>query len=638
MFQSGISKRVSDLLFGKKNDKSIIDDGRYVSEEDILIAFQEALNDNGEGSYIIDSKDEIANIHEILEKVALSAGKIIVKEGSQKVVNQDSRQWGIKAKESGTYKGAGLAFLGNHGIELPCGEYINETELAKALEEYEIKTALNPTEEPKIPIPESKEEKHSEKHSIVSITKNDKIRKTVSGLLIGLSLLSGFKATEIKDSIPIHDYISQTYSEEIDNLEFDIKEMPEISQELIEQAIQQKIDKLNTGDLIFVPDGTIAYKNSLETGGFEIYGENWKESGNVPITGVSVVKDGIILGAIENYTNDSSLQGINLQEYLKTVCTNKGISPDEVEMMVHTDVRGGWTNIKNLINEDTISKKDIESSVKALSSYSDIIDNFQGDTITIMTQDGEVAIKILDEEGNLLPDGTQVKGSDGKTYLLNDLNLFTTTEYIDTSDQIEDEGNVNYKLGYSLTNLNYALLASGIGLGIVLQGLQKKRNNFNKDNPLYEEFKTQEELDKFLDSVFLVESEKSKSSIREFLTRKFIIDEKGSVKTYSTEEITKMTEIAHSYIEFDRLSAKDGKLVGETGDKTIIVPSEAEHKIAGEIQGTEVANGTLSSDWIKKFESFFQKCPRGKINEVFSRLKMSLKDKTTKTKEDAERD
>ena len=99
-----------------------------------------------------------------------------------------------------------------------------------------------------------------------------------------------------------------------------------------------------------------------------------------------------------------------------------------------------------------------------------------------------------------------------------------------------------------------------------------------------------------------------------------------------------MTEIAHSYIEFDRLSAKDGKLVGETEDKNIIVPSEAEHKIAGEIQGTEVANGTLSSDWIKKFESFYQKCPRGKINEVFSRLKMSLKDKTTKTKEDAERD
>ena len=86
MFQSGISKRVSDLLFGKKNDKSIIDDGRYVSEEDILIAFQEALNDNGEGSYIVDSKDEIANIHEILEKVALSAGKIIVKEGSQYLV------------------------------------------------------------------------------------------------------------------------------------------------------------------------------------------------------------------------------------------------------------------------------------------------------------------------------------------------------------------------------------------------------------------------------------------------------------------------------------------------------------------------------------------------------------------------
>ena len=57
-------------------------------------------------------------------------------EKNSKIKNQDSRTVYIKGTGIKNFKRAGILMLGNKGFKLPCGEYILEEELQKALEEY----------------------------------------------------------------------------------------------------------------------------------------------------------------------------------------------------------------------------------------------------------------------------------------------------------------------------------------------------------------------------------------------------------------------------------------------------------------------------------------------------------------------
>lgn len=110
------SKRIGTFLFGVNFNKTVIDNGDYVSEDEVKEAIKKEINlDNKDEQevHFVDKSGNKKNINEILESVSRASGRIVAGERNEKIKNQNGINWGVEAKETGIYKNKGVAFLGN---------------------------------------------------------------------------------------------------------------------------------------------------------------------------------------------------------------------------------------------------------------------------------------------------------------------------------------------------------------------------------------------------------------------------------------------------------------------------------------------------------------------------------------------
>jgi len=585
--KAGRMKKVSSILLGKNKNNVQLGDGNFVNSDELLAAMEEAISKLDQGTIIINKKGEILNPDDLLMVAKEAAGKIIIGEKSDKITNQDTKTWQIEGAKSDKTYNKGVVFLGNGGIELKTGDYISSEEFINALNEYII---LKPKEQEIIPIIEQPQPK------MVRVT--SKYKNRLSAWLIALAttliLTSGIS---IKDNVRTYDVPVEVQNQivsmiEQDQLNFDLNELEHnLVYESPEQSVQRIISNLKIGDLIEAKNGDVLYSNSLLKGNTLTIGEGIRKEGNYSITGVSIVQDSNMLSWIEDYALQNP--GADLGSFIEQACKKYNLSFEDISVRLHlgssiNSTRSGWIDATKLIRADQIDAQVIQDIVTKGSSYTGTQDNFNNSTLTISTLDGDVTLKVVDENGNLLKPGSIVIGSNGKEYQISNLSQNVVqkevTQNITTTEMRQVEVNEGKSLSWSIEDCELALGIAPLVGALAAAMVNKKKNEDSQENPTLFQFENDEQYLKFKEEFekAKVEYEK-KSGFKKMIKNVFFRKEVDVMQQLTSEQTSKIYTIIQScnteeytYSPTDRIEFRNGRIVvtnidGITKDITEVV-------------------------------------------------------------------
>lgn len=458
----GEEKRTSNIMMGYNKDGITLDNGDYLELDEVIKAIEESLKEDKENTSIICKKTgKKVGPAEALEGILGEAikGSTLGIEDSFVFDNQNSVSVQINDVSGKTYD-KGHLMLGQ--IQMPNGEYVSVEEINAAINNYvfmtpgeevivtppkEIPQKETPTKETPVVEPtkeeetkEKKEEKE-EKHKIIK-----RIRKKIVliPLIIGVSayILSGLSMQEIEAK-------SVT---ELNNLDYQVQEMVSTTSHIYEsdeEVLQRIQSDIKVGEEASVLDGQKYYASSdYEYGGNNLsgtFGSVTRPEGEYTVDRVSVLHDGHII-------NVDAEEGKDINQILEETAKEYGVEVSELEAKASlVGPVSGWVPI-DALNQNADKTPQIKETVVEVSAsdlISGSIENFEGDTIVV---DGST-IKIKDENGNLLKDGTVVKSEDGKEFRISSLGIEEKT--------LEETEVVGKKLHWSLQDCEKELLLIG---------------------------------------------------------------------------------------------------------------------------------------------------------------------------------
>lgn len=485
-------KQISSILMGHNKNGIVLGDGTYVNVDEIEAALEESLRSQETGTYIVSKKGNVTSIKELVEIIVQAAinrsGAIDIKGQNPKVTNQDARNWDVISTD-GRRVPKGVAFLGNGVIQLPNGLYVSLDEIQIALKEYMFahKIKVSSTKIKSIAPTPTKE-----KEIMVGIVRKKK-SKAYLGLLPLILLLASCK---INATPAMKDMNYEVITEEIvDPGGLDIS--------IEKQTIIDILNNINMGDKLEVKDGQEFHTNSLHTNTSKTMGKEFdkegKKAGQYKISGIAIIKDGKLISYIEDFYGKDNTT--NLGEYVLKVITEKGLSPEEIEIQfclgTYPDRTAlGWISAEELLGTENLIKivTTYKEPIIDTKNITGLIENFTGDTITL--EDGSTIV-IVDKDGNLLKKGDKVTSSTGQEYTIE------TLEYVN-----EQEG--KRTLAFDLTP--FILLVP-----LAYAKEYKKRGEIHKfeDEESYKEF-----IKSFYESKRLYENESGFfSSLRKTFSR-----------------------------------------------------------------------------------------------------------------------
>ncbi|MDO4341517.1 MAG: hypothetical protein Q4C44_02095 [bacterium] len=593
----------STIMMGYNKQNYKLGDGSFVSSKELVEAMKAAVAKYEPQTVIVHKKTgKVLNIDEFIKMIKGAQGALILGDKSEKVENQDSRTIKIESAD-GRVANKGVLFLGNRGLKLATGEYVSLDEFNTAIKEYVAVTPKTKEPEPvpvtePVPTAEPKPEpKVTEEPKVARVTRKYRNRASMwLAILAALTvLLSGFKEKTnvgpVKVTDDIKDAIAQQNIRE-NNLYFNIGGTI-YDYEPVSGTIQRTTEDLTMGGNLNVIDGQSFNTNSLETGreksiGGEFSKEN-KFAGDYRITGFSIVKDGKIL----NFKED--LEGLDnttkLKDVLDKTLADRNLNFEDVEIKIHLGKDGdssrlGWIDVSEFINADTITDDMIKKVATKGVVDQGKITNFKGEYLTMSNG---VSIKIVDVNGNLLPKGTTVIGSDSKEYTIENLELKTEEKTLDNNLQTDSSKDIEEtkSLQWSVKNMN-------LGLGIVpLLGSvafaidNKKKNDQEQKNPKFFEFTNGEDYYKFKREFEQAKDKYEKQSkFSQMLKRIFIRKEEDLMQRLTKEQSKELYEaiMNHANKDFvygpnDKINFKNGKIYitysdGHFMDITDIVMSD----------------------------------------------------------------
>ena len=600
--KEGRMKKISSLMFGYNKSQVKLADGSFANADELLTAMQEAISKLDQGSFVIDKKGKVLNPIELLSMVEEAAGKVRIGARSSAITNQDSRYWSVTGAKSNIEHRKGIAFLGNKGIKLPSGDYVSLDELLIALNDYMVmKPGLKPI--PPVtpnPIPTPTPKPHTESKPVV-VRVVRKYKNQLSRLLALLAalmvLLSGFR---LRDNVKIVDIPIDVQTQivqlvEQEQLSYLINGLEtEYTYESISEAQKRIISDYKIGDEVQLEDGDELYANSMLSGSRTIIGQGIRQAGNYQISGVSIVYQGQIYA----FNVDLNIEnpGFVIGDFINETCSKYNLDLDQVEIRLHIGnssnyTRTGWIDLSKLIKEDSIDQQIVSETLAFASTYEGSINNFQGSIITIETLNGPVQIKVVDNDGHLLPNDTIVVGSDGQEYKIGGLELTTSEaekEITETSTVMVQQQVVDgKKLTWRVQDCSLAIVIATLLGSILAARATKKKNEEASQNPQLFEFENEEEYQKF--KADFIEAKKrydQKSGFKKMLRDLFYRKETDLLQRLTEEQIEKLYTIIrnwhdgdYTYQPDDHIEFKNGRIVitfkdGRTQDITDIVMPE----------------------------------------------------------------
>lgn len=550
----GQTKKISSIMMGYNKQGINLADGTFANASELLTAMEVAVTKQASGKIVINTKGQYFEPNLLLEVATRAAGKVVIGKRYEKITNQDSRRWSIEGSE-GTKANKGVAFLGNKGLVLPTGDYVSIEELMKALNDYMIlkpKEVINPpssgsNDTDKNDNDKDKEdetEKKEQTPKTVRVQKKYKNRASYWLILMALlaTTLSGLGKTNITvDAIKLTE-------EKI--MQYDMTEM-EYLEEDIQDSVNRVIMELGLGDSIKTNNGDTLNTNSVLTGINKTFGQEFdlegKKAGDYRITGISIVHNGNILDAIEDY--NGTLDAPTIGEYVQKVCDKNNVSIDDINIRVHLgsskdNTRAGWADITDLIDAEDITEDMIKTIITPIANYTGVINNFNGKTITM---DNGVQLQIVDATGKLLQTGTEVIGSDGKKYIINNLDLMIA------SKEATETNIIGQKLVWNVGDCELSLALIPLLAATALAIKTKMQNKKASENPTLTTFTNPEDYEKFVEEFEKAKAEyNKKSKFQQMLKRVFYQDEVDLLRNLDDKQTIELynTIMQHAGLDF----------------------------------------------------------------------------------------
>lgn len=515
---SGKEKRTTSIMMGYNKPGIRLENGEYVSFTEFEEAIKESMTSDKEDEVYVCRKtgkkvEPIEIVESIFQDVIKAQSSLVLSEDNV-ITNQVSKKVVIREPHLNKTINKGILMLGNAGIQLPNGDYVFLPELQVALNDY-VKMSLkgNPDlqeleseekeeepekldlypeedEEPELLEPEEKPEKldpypekdeepelldpqpkrektkmpiEPEKHRVI---KRIKKKTSLIPLIVGAVavLLTGFG---MKDQITTKEIQSISQSVDFEAIGISEEEVLETQEEVVRRVASE----IETGQKLEVQEGVTYHASSdYKYGGADASGEfgsDLRKAGNYNVDYISVLYEGKIVQVELD-------QGKNLGDVLDQVSSDLGVSVSELEPMVHLGgAVSGWVSADDLYRTEELTPQITDTKIVLDESecYNGSIADFQGDSITINNGIEDVSLKVRDEQGNLIEEGSIVVGSDGQEYRMSKLKSEKKTH----TDTVEEKtGN---ELTWSFHNIEkeFALLAGAAAIGATLLSSRKKK-------------------------------------------------------------------------------------------------------------------------------------------------------------------
>lgn len=467
----GKTKKTSSIMMGYNKDGISLENGDYVSALEFEQALQKELESDSKDAVYVCKKtgkkvDNSKLIEEILKKVTMEMSNLRLRE-TNAIKNQDSVGIAIEDNRKKQEFKKGFLMLGNSQILLPTGDYILGSEIIKAINDYikmvPNKDNISPQQHPvqSDDVIYSKEEETYE--VIKRITKKINIVPIIIALLS--TLLMGFKLEENYDYVTINTPTSKAV--------YDVDALVEKSEQEIVDEITKDVKDIKTGDKIEVQDGLKYHSSSdFKYGGSNrngTFGQN-NPTGEYNVDYISIVYNRKIVQV--KYDKNQSLQ-----QNLNLVADRLGVDVNDLESYIHLGGPvSGWVDVDDIIKSKTEqSMKDRRVLLDEKENIQGIEHNFNGTTITINDNGQNVVLDVVDENGNIISDGSIVTGSNGEKYRFQDINV---EEDLTTVEQKLSTGR---DLIWSIHNINkeYALASAAVATLLILLGMDRKKEMTN---------------------------------------------------------------------------------------------------------------------------------------------------------------
>ena len=309
-----------------------------------------------------------------------------------------------------------------------------------------------------------------------------------------------------------------------------------------EQSISSEQESnLYIYDNYTMPAHTDYYEYSDKTGNEKVYDVDKK----LPVSGFAICKkmpDGsleyLYSGGIPNTNIGEDIYEGDFLSFINS--KTQGISKEDADnlvFMIHLGYdnvnRTGWidvTDMVKVVEEKTNPAPVIEKTVTKLTNYTVHVDSFNGNTITVHTALGDAVVSIKDSNGNYLQSGSKVTGSDGREYIINNIN-------VKESKGNDASTNNNFGLDVDLACPALAALLGGALANFAAGIYTKKKNEEAEKNPYFHEFANNKGYEEFLESFKASREKYEKQSTfsKIFTGRKFDV-----VKKLTDEQVKKL--------------------------------------------------------------------------------------------------
>ena len=617
IIDDGTNKKVtSSIMMGYNKDGITLGDGSFVNTDDIIEAINDALERQEEGTLIVDKKGNPLDIQNLIEQVKKIAGAVIVGQRSSKILNQDSRNWSVQSTD-GRVVNKGVAFLGNNGIHLESGEYVSFDEFQLALKDYVFKTpeplVIDPPKPPEIDPPKPPEIDPPKPHDFFAPTKPTvrvvaKRKMPIAPFILAITmfLASGIRLSDNEKEIIRNKIVEHTKT--VQTLDYDVH-AEEKYFENSEEAAKRIMSNLKMGDDTYVTDGLEFNQNSLETGisktmGDEFTAEN-KMEGMYRVTGFSIVSNGNIVDYIEDFNGLDDV--IQLKDFIEKTVKDNNLKFEDIQIKIHVGnnqdfSRLGWIDITDLINANTITNDMIQEKARDIAIEQGTVDDFKGEYITL---NNGVRINIYDENHNLITPGTTVIGSDGKEYIINDLNLSENTQVFSEIVEIKDKVIDGKKISWSITDCS---LLVGLTPAIATIATYLFVNKLESKKPTIIEFETEKGYEEFKRKFEEAKEKYENSSKFKKVLKKVFFGKKVDVMQRLTDEQIRRLYSSinrHAGIDFvmgtnDKIDISNGKVLVKYEDGHILDITDI---VMPEIQSIGSHNPVEAEGYLKGVES-----------------------------------
>lgn len=539
------NKRLSSIIFGNADPSEYLENGEYISVEELKEALQVEFNekeDNEKAIFVVGTK-EYEGVDELISDVAKKSGAIKISDiDNPKIKTIDKRQ-GVLKKNTGEYIDKGPTILGNK-IQLPSGLYINKQDIE------ELKMAFQ--KEIEAVEPEKEEKKNPE---ILKVVQKYKVKIAPLILAIGIAIAStGIDIAKPKDVS--YDVSSQTKIENV------------VTDEELSNFILGDSFEVSTGETVYIDsqDASTKEENAgpSKTMGEEFNAEN-KFVGDYDITGLAITHNGKTVSYIENFDNDSSKQA-NLIDMVKETSEKLGVDEKEFQVQIHLgsnndNTRLGWKDVSDIFFGEDING--IEKTADEITRYAGVIEDFEGDTITL---ENGATIKVRDENGDLVEKGTKVIGSDGKEYSLDDISE-------------ENAPGINVKYNVNNIDLRAGILPALLAVGLLAKA--KKENEKAKKEARYYKFDSDKEMEDFIEE-FEKNPEKQKKLAEK--VKEIFIAIYDEARELTEEDRAKIQSKVDGQVVYPNYPKdKTGKMNKQIDDKNTVELTDAEKTAIADI-------------------------------------------------------